>query len=298
MLVKYVSHPNATVSSIKSDIVSFLGGNIATANDFGDNCNKTSTIVSGTFPSNTYTVANATALSFSKNHADYANTSYYFRIDITGNNWISVTASNDYDPSTDTFGNSSFTRSYPNNSGYASPIAPQSPTGAITFYMIAGQGMFHMDTPGYSGLAQKSVSLCDISHSSLTREFSNSVLMAGFVSIANCFVTGQQATCPKMPAANGSYLSQVSTGANLTFFSSNLTPPLATAAANGDLFTIETPVFMYTNQSAGNTIHYVYGVNRTSTRSVAPYTIYTDTNNNPKAVLPANAMFSLALDVN
>lgn len=294
MFVKYVSHPNATLTTIKSDIVTLMSGSIATANDFGVNCNKTSTLVYGSFPANTYAVVNSSAMAFSKNHNDYTGKTYYFRINFSGNNWTSITTSGNYTAANDTFANTNYTRSFPNTGTSSSPMAPQSATAGVTFYIIAGAETFHMDTPTYSGNAAKSVTLCDISHSGLTREFSNSVLMAGFDQISNTFANANSAFGVALPAANGDYFTQASNGANLTLISTAL-PSTPMVAANGSQITIETPVFVY-HGLGGNTHHYVYGVSRTSTRTIEAYRTYTDKDSKVKVILPANNSFSLALN--
>lgn len=295
MFVKYVTHPNATIASVKSDIVALITGNIASANDFGVNCNKNTTTVSGSYPANTYAAANSDNLAFTKKHNDYADQQYTFRIDTTGNNWISVTMANDYTPANNTFGNSYWIRGFPNNSSFPSPLVPQSTTAGVTIYFIVGAEVFHMDMPGYAGLNTKSVTLCDMSHSGLTRLYSNSMPFIGYINVANAMYNNFAGVVPRYPAANGYYFANTESGANLAF--ANTPPPAPPlSAANGSLLTIESPVYVYA-ANTGNSMHYVYGISRTSIRQVESYRTFTDTNNQTKVVLPVSSSYSLAINI-
>lgn len=271
MFVRYVTHSNATVDSIKTDIISLVNGQISTANDFGDSCQKSNTTVVGTYPANTYAVVNATSMTFSKNHSDYANTTHYFRIQISGNNWVSTVLARGYTPETDTL---------VNGVQYPTTNTNTSMSGSAVYYFVVSNTSFYID--GQGGVT-KSSGIFDLGHTGLSRLFTNSMLMAHTLNLDPGRSLSANVTNPVVANVGTFSIPHTYNIQTFTYAAvANLFPDVRlggkASLANGSLYFAETPLALYGPEIA-NSQHFVYGISRTGGTSYAQYATYTDTSN-------------------
>lgn len=271
MYVKYVSHANATANTISADIRALVNGEITVANDFSVNCQRSNTIVVGTYPANTYAVVNATSMTFSKNHNDYANTTHYFRLQISGNNWVSTVLAKDYTAGSDTLVNGVQYPTSNTNTNYS---------GIVTYHIVVGEQCFFID--GQDGV-QKSSGIFDLGHTGLSRLFTNSMLMGHLAGMEVGRSLSANVTNPIVANVGAFSIPYTYNIQTLTYSAvANLFPDVRLGGkgslANGTLFFAETPVAIYSAEIA-NTQHFVYGLVRTGGTSYAQYAYYADSAN-------------------
>jgi hypothetical protein len=105
MLVKYRMNSTATLTTLKADLHKIISGQITTVADFGTGCDKTNTLVYGTYPTGKYTVENAGTYTYSKVHGQYSDTTHYFRLNFGATYLDSISLSKSYTSGTNTLVN-------------------------------------------------------------------------------------------------------------------------------------------------------------------------------------------------
>lgn len=80
MLVKYRMVAGATLADMKADIHKIIAGQITTVADFSSSCDKTNTVIYGSYPTGVYTVENAGTYTYSKTHNQDSSYKHYFRL--------------------------------------------------------------------------------------------------------------------------------------------------------------------------------------------------------------------------
>lgn len=167
MLVRYRMNSTCTLADMQADIDNLIIGNITSVNDFSSGCDKTNSVIYGTYPTGTYARVNGTTYTYSKTHND-ATTSktHYFRLTYDATKLTSINLAQSYTSGTDTLVNSTsktvnitpFT--YNVNAKYGIDIIINNKM--LTFFAIT------------SGAFQGVV---DIGHNASTRAYANSALM-------------------------------------------------------------------------------------------------------------------------
>lgn len=258
MYVKYVAHSNATADTIKADIVALVNGSIATANDFGDSCQKSNTVILGTFPTGLYTVANATSMTIKKEHHDYANTFHYIRLQFSGNNWVSTVLAAGYTTETDTL-----------LSGVQYPTSNTNTTanGMVTYHIVVGEKAFHIGSEG--GVAKHS-SVFDLGKTGVTRAYTNSMLAAHMLD----FYTGNNTVVGSFGIPYTYNIITETYGAAANLYCDTRTPAKQ-GLSNGTLFAVENPVSIYGSPTA-NSYSYVYGLVKPGPIPFVPHATYSD----------------------
>lgn len=260
MYVKYVTHSNATVSSIQADIIKLVNGQISTANDFGVNCQRSNTVIRGTFPTGTYAVSNSNSntMTFSKVHNEFSDTTHYFRIHSNATHWVATTLARSYTAGTDTL---------VNGVQYPSTNTATNMTGTVTYHIIVGDKLFHMSCDAGTS---KQHTILDIGKTGVTRSFTNSMLMCHMSDI-NPGNTANGGTIA-IPHTYNLDTETYGAVANLFF---DFSTPGKKGLSNGTLYALENPCMTFSN-SAANTRHFVYGMVRPSTLSYVQNATYAD----------------------
>lgn len=252
MYVKYVAQANATLQTIRTDLIALVNGSISTANDFSVNCNRDSTVLKGTFPTGKYAVANSSnssSLTISKIHNDYSDTTHYVKLNFSGNTWSNTIVSRGYTSGTDTMVNS-----------LTFETVPTTLAGAVVLHIIVGSKTFYM----YSDIANtKALVVSDIGKTGVSRTFTNSMLMTAWNLVTPNYY---------IPYVYDTTSDAYSSCSSPTVTS--ITPGKA-GLSNGALFTVENPVFLIMDRAA-NTAFYHYGIVKPASLSYATHATYTD----------------------
>lgn len=106
MLVKYRMVSGATVADLQSDIHKIISGAISTVSDFSNSCDKTNTLIFGTYPTGKYAVQDAGTYTYSKVHSQYPGTTHYFRLNWGASGLDTVNLAQSYTAGTNTLVNS------------------------------------------------------------------------------------------------------------------------------------------------------------------------------------------------
>lgn len=106
MFIRYRMLSSGTLTHLKADIVKIIKGQITSVNDFGVGCDKTNTLVYGTYPSGIYTEQNAGSYTFSKRHGQYTTETNYFRLVWSATNLGQIVLGKNYNSGTDTISDS------------------------------------------------------------------------------------------------------------------------------------------------------------------------------------------------
>ena len=80
MLVKYRMAAGATLADMKADIHKIIAGQISVVADFSASCDKTNTVIYGSYPTGVYTVEDAGTYTYSKTHNQDSSYKHYFRL--------------------------------------------------------------------------------------------------------------------------------------------------------------------------------------------------------------------------
>lgn len=252
MYVKYVSQSNATLQTIRTDLIALVNGSVTIANNFSDNCNKTNTVIKGTFPTGKYAVANSSnssSLTISKIHGDYSDTTHYIKMNFSGNTWSNTILSRGYTSGTDTMLN-----------GLTFETTGTTLAGSVTLHIIVGSKIFYI----YSDVANtKALAVSDIGKTGISRTFTNSMLMTAWNLVT--------------PSYYFPYIYDTTADAYSSCSSPTVTSitPGKAGLANGALFTVENPVFLIMDRAA-NSAFYHYGVVKPASLSYATHATYTD----------------------
>lgn len=107
MIIRYRMNSSCTLANLKTDLHNIISGNITTTADFSAGCDKTNSVIYGTYPTGTYSVQNASTYTYSKIHNDYgAGTTHYFRLSFDSTQLTGLTLAQSYTSGTDTLVNS------------------------------------------------------------------------------------------------------------------------------------------------------------------------------------------------
>ena len=107
MIIRYRMNSSCTLANLKTDLHNIISGNITTTADFSAGCDKTNSVIYGTYPDGIYSVANAGTYTYSKVHGDYGSgTTHYFRLGFDSTQLTGLTLAQSYTSGTDTLVNS------------------------------------------------------------------------------------------------------------------------------------------------------------------------------------------------
>ena len=107
MIIRYRMNSTCTLANLKTDLHNIISGNITTTADFSSGCDKTNSVIYGTYPTGIYSVQNAGTYTYSKIHNDYgAGTTHYFRLSFDSTKLTGITLAQSYTSGTDTLINS------------------------------------------------------------------------------------------------------------------------------------------------------------------------------------------------
>lgn len=120
MLVRYRMLSTATLADMKSDIHKIISGQITSVSDFSSSCDKTNTVIYGSYPTGKYSVQDAGTYTYSKVHSQDASYTHYFRLiwGATGLDQIALAQS--YTAGTNTLVNSTTSNVYRLLCGFSS----------------------------------------------------------------------------------------------------------------------------------------------------------------------------------
>lgn len=106
MLVKYRMLAGATVADLKADIHKIIAGTVSTTADFSNSCDKTNTLIFGSYPTGKYSVQHAGTYTYSKVHSQYNDVTHYFRLNWGAGGLDTVDLAQSYTSGTNTLVNS------------------------------------------------------------------------------------------------------------------------------------------------------------------------------------------------
>jgi hypothetical protein len=107
MIIRYRMNSSCTLANLKTDLHNIISGNITTTADFSAGCDKTNSVIYGTYPAGIYSVANAGTYTYSKVHGDYGSgTTHYFRLSFDSTKLTGITLAQSYTSGSDTLVNS------------------------------------------------------------------------------------------------------------------------------------------------------------------------------------------------
>ena len=133
MLVRYRMLAGATLADLKSDIHKIISGAISTTADFSTSCDKTNTVIYGSYPTGVYTVQDAASYTYSKTHSQYAGTTHYFRLVYGATNLDQIVLAQSYTAGTNTLVNTTTSNIY----RFAYNLGTSSSTTAGQAYIAA-----------------------------------------------------------------------------------------------------------------------------------------------------------------
>jgi hypothetical protein len=249
MIVEYATTAAAfTLANFKADIAGLIAGTITTVSGLSSSCDKTKTVMTGTYPASTYTLENGTSWTFSKVHHRYSGVKHYFRLVWTdaSNRITSIVQSQGYTSGTDTLVNS-----YSNTTTItATPYYPGDPF-PIKFILIVAQEsvVLYSKGDGATGYFQ-AYAIVDITKNSLSAYHTTSALQGFYDFSYNYF------SSPYMVQRTASGVETYATQSSIvpTYTNTGLYTD-----ENSKYVIIETP-FVITNTNFMNQPFYLYGI--------------------------------------
>ena len=169
MLVRYRTNSSCTIENFKTDINNIITGNVTTVNDLSSGADKVNSIIYGTYPAAIYTRVNASTFTYSKVHNDVSTSkTHYFRLTFDSTKLTTLQLAQSYTSGSDTLVN-----------GYTTTLNMNIPAKYDSFYksttdIIVSNKLIAICSPASGGMNI----ISDIGHSSTTRTFTNSMLMA------------------------------------------------------------------------------------------------------------------------
>lgn len=263
MLVRYRMNSSCTIANMQSDIDKIILG-ISSVNELSSGCDKTNSVIYGTYPTGKYARVNQTSYTYSKAHNDSTTSkTHYFRLTYSGTQLTTVTLARSYTAGTDTL-----VDSYINNPMTSLNISPftynsAAPIG-LDIIINAASLIFLSGTAVYKGLV-------DIGHSSTTRAYTDSMLMVwqDFMQVP-IYSTTSGTIYP--------YLWNFTTGAYGTL-EKGLTGVKSTKviSSTGSQLLFENPILI--NNNVANTSNSLYNVFQIPASTFAGLALYKDSNN-------------------
>ena len=191
MIIKYNMLSTITSAQFKSDILGLLTGTITTVGGLSAGCDTARTTITGTYPTGTYTLVNATTNTFSKVHNADSSTTNYFRLNFGTSILTSIAFAQGYTSGTDTLINSvvSPLNLVPNAYSYGGQfdsgitIVITSKCVHITsLYSGVGFGIFDLGTNGITANYNQSMKMAAINTNSGTFTLPYSYILSGSTS--------------------------------------------------------------------------------------------------------------------